>query len=259
MRLAKVIHITTKGLNPMPYIQAVTKAGKTIILEQYQAPRWNVKSENRLPAMKGTAEAQEKANARREERELTIKLNANFHPGDHHLVLDYTKDNRPETIEQAKKDREKFMRRLRYLYQKDGKVLKYIIITEWGKKGGLHHHLIVNRGVDQEKIRKIWNKGRVHFNPLDDTGEYSLLASYLLKRRRFWKERGGTGRQWTGSRNLKRPKTVKRIIRMDVYYERPKPRKGYILVESSEREGFTKDGFPYRSCVFVKVSRGQDP
>ena len=31
------------------------------------------------------------------------------------------------------------------------------------------------------------------------------------------------------------------------------------LKEQSEKEGFTKDGFPYRSCVFIKVMRGNDP
>ena len=243
----------------MPYIQAITRAGRSLILEQYQAPRYNIKDTSRSFLGEGTSEAHEKANARREVRELTIKLNANFRPGDFHLVLDYTKADRPQTIDEAKEDRMQFMRRLRYLYTKKGIPLKYIIVTEWGVKGGLHHHLVINRGVDSDRIRKIWNKGRVHFNLLDDTGEYSKLASYLLKRRAEWKKRGGHGRQWTGSRNLKRPKTVKKVIRMEVYYERPKPRKGYILVESSEVEGFTKDGFPYRSCVFVKAQRGNDP
>lgn len=244
----------------MPYIQAVTKAGRSILVEQYQAPRWNIRREKRLPSENETSEAQEKVNAHREERELTIKLNANFHPGDYHLVLDYTNADRPKEIEKAKEDRETFMRRLRYLYKKAGIPLKYIIVTEWGKKRkGLHHHLIINRGVDDDRIRCAWKKGRVHFNPLDDTGEYSELASYLLKRRAEWKAMGGKGRQWTGSRNLIRPKTVKRIIRMNVYYERPKPRKGYALVEKSERHGFTKDGYPYHSCIFVRVGHGLDP
>ena len=244
----------------MPYIQATTKAGRTIIMERYQAPRFNIRSEGRTITGEATSAAQERANARREIRELTIKVNANFHPGDYHLTLDYSDSNRPDTIEAAKDDREFFLRRLRYRYRKAGIPLKYIIVTEWGKtRKGLHHHMIINRGVDMEDIRKIWKKGRVHFDPLDDTGNYSELAAYLLKKRKQWKEMGGTGRQWTGSRNLIRPKTVKKIIRMDVYYERPKPRKGYVLDVKSEHEGFTKDGFPYRSCVFVKEMRGNDP
>lgn len=242
----------------MPFIQAETRAGKTIIVEQYQASRLGAKVEDRIPGMEMT-EAHERANVQREYRELTIKLNANFRPGDHHLVLDYAESDKPETLDAAKEDRSYFMRRLRYLYKKCGVVLKYIIVTEWGEKGGLHHHLVVNRGVDSDLIRRLWPKGRVHFNLLDDTGEYSKLAEYLLKRRKYWRKRGGHGRQWTGSRNLIRPKTKKRVIKMDVYYNRPKPRKGYVLKEDTEKNGFTKEGFPYRSCVFVKVSRGNDP
>ena len=248
----------------MPYIQATTKAGDTIIMEHYQAPRFMIRNRPRLPSEGSSSEAQEEANARREARELIIKVNANFHPGDYHLVLGYEAGEKPETIEQAKEDREYFMRRLRYRYRKAGLILKYIIITEYGNQGGknnkgLHHHLIVNKGLDPDEIRKIWKKGRVHFNLLDDSGNYSELAKYLLKRRSKWRQMGGSGRQWTGSRNLIRPKTEKKIIRMDVYYNNPKPRPGYMLVERSVVEGFTKDGFPYRSCVFVKTMRGNDP
>ena len=245
----------------MPFIQAETRAGKALIVEQYQAPRLNIKGVERVCWSENQmTEAHESANARREARELIIKINANFGEGDYHLVLDYTLDDRPKTLDEAKEDRKAFMRRLRYLYQKMGVPLKYIIITEWGKRGdGLHHHLILNRGIDDDRIRKLWTKGRVHFNLLDDLGDYSKLAEYLLKRRKAWKEKGGHGRQWTCSRNLKRPPTKKRIIKMDVYHTRPKPRKGYMLLESTVAEGFTKDGYPYRRCVFVRVSRGNDP
>jgi len=243
----------------MPFIQAETRAGRTLIVEQYQASRFNIKNTPRLPSGE-MSEAHEKANARREVRELTIKINANFNPGDYHLVLDYASAERPQKVADAKEDRNYFLRRLRYLSKKAGLPLKYIIVTEWGSRGGgLHHHLVINKALDTELIRKIWKKGRVHFNSLDDKGDYSELAAYLLKTRAEFKRRGGSGRQWSGSRNLIRPVTHKKVIRMDTYYNKPKPRKGYILNPDSEKEGFTKDGFPYRSCVFIKVSRGNDP
>lgn len=245
----------------MPYIQATTRAGDTVILEQYQAPRWNCKGGVRLPASEPICEAQERANANREKREFIIKVNANFKEGDYHLVLDYTNSDRPQEIEAAKDDREHFMRRLRYIYKRAGVVLKYIIITEWGKKrGGLHHHLIINRdrGIDEDLIRRAWKKGRVHFNPLDDKGDYTQLASYLVKNRVNWRKYGGSGRQWTCSRNLARPKTEKKIVKRDIYYDKPKPRPGYYISEYSE-SGFTKEGYPYRFYVFVKDKRVRDP
>lgn len=240
----------------MSFIQATTRAGKTIILEQYYAPRHNLKGIERRPNTEDTSEAQEKANAKKAIRELTIILNANFGEGDHHLVLDYKPETRPETPDEAVNDRNIFLRRLRRAYKKAGIPLKYVITTEHGTQNkALHHHLIINNesaSVPPEAIQKLWNKGRVHFNLLDNTGQYSQLAAYLLKNRKYWKECGG-GRQWTRSRNLIRPKTYKTIIRMDIYYNRPKPRKGMYISPGTETEGFTKDGFPYRSCIFVEA------
>lgn len=236
----------------MSFIQATTRAGRSLILEQYYAPRHNIKGIERRPNSEDTSQAQEKANARKAIRELTIILNANFGEGDHHLVLDYKVEDRPETTDDALSDRNAFMRRLRRVYKKAGIVLKYVICTEHGRKGALHHHLVINNGLAPEVIQKLWKKGRVHFNLLDDSGEYSKLASYLLKNRKYWKESGG-GRQWTRSRNLIRPKTYKTVIRMDIYYAKPKPRAGMYIAPGSEAEGFTKDGFPYRSCIFVEA------
>ncbi|MBO6108095.1 MAG: hypothetical protein J6P16_01685 [Eubacterium sp.] len=243
----------------MPYIRCETIAGRTIIQEQYQAPRWNVKVPDRLPPSDVMSEAQEMANARRECRELTIKLNANFSPGDFHLVLDYTRDNRPETIEDAKEDRSAFMRRLRYVYKKAGVILKYAIVTEYGKKGGLHHHIIVNRdrNIDSDEIRRIWKKGRIHLNPMEDNPNYQRLAEYILKTRKYWRKLGGHGRQWTCSRNLVRPETKKTIMKRDAYFELPKPKKGYVLDTQSVREGVTEDGYPWKSCVYIRA--GNDP
>lgn len=237
----------------MSFIQATTRAGKSIILEQYFAPRHGIKGIDRLPSDTETSEAQEKANYRRALRELTIKLNANFEEGDFYITLTYEKGHAPISTEEGKKDRADFLRRLRRVYKKAGIELKYVVTTEYGKRGALHHHLVINKGVDALLIRKAWGKGFVKIVLLDETGEYSKLARYFLKNRAQWKEHNGKGRQWTGSRNLIRPVTEKKVIRMDVYYERPKPRRGYILQSGTEVEGFTKDGYPYRSCIFVEA------
>lgn len=189
----------------MPYIYAETKAGNTVLIERYYSSRYKKKGIERSVNKSKTTEKQERVNLRKEIRKLTLKLNANFDYGDYHLVLSYEPRSRPATTEEAKKDRERFMRRLRNLYRKNGKELKYVIATEFGKKGALHHHVVINKGVDPGLIQDLWQKGRVHFNPLDKTGEYSKLASYLLKNRKYWKQHGGTGRQHSCSRNLVTP------------------------------------------------------
>ena len=237
----------------MSFIQATTRAGKSIILEQYFAPRHGIKGVPVNSPTEDLSEAHEKANLRRSIRELTIKLNANFEGGDYYITLTYEKDKAPSSPDDAKKDRADFLRRLRRLYRKADLNFKYVITTEYGKRGALHHHLVINKGVDTSLLRRAWKKGNLKIVLLEDSGEYSRLASYFLKNRKYWKEHDGSGRQWTGSRNLVRPKTYKKIIRMDTYYDKPKPRKGFYIAPYTEAEGFTKDGYPYRSCIFVEA------
>ena len=51
------------------------------------------------------------------------------------------------------------MRRLKRLYKANGKELKYIYVTEVSSKGRVHHHLLINRGVDRDAIEKAWGNG----------------------------------------------------------------------------------------------------
>ncbi len=237
----------------MAYILAITKAGKTILCEKYYSSRHNKKGIVRSENIEKTKEAQEKANHRKAVRAMTIKLNANFEYGDYHLVLTYRQQDRPETAEEAKRDREKFLRRLRTLYKKMDTELRYVIVTEFGKRGALHHHLVINHGVDTLLIQKNWEKGRCQFNIMDESGEYSKLAAYLLKNRKYWKEHGGKGRQCSSSRNLFIPETKKYIISTaNGYYEKPRAKKGYYIAPDTEWHGHREDGWPYMSYILVK-------
>ncbi len=244
----------------MSYLRTVTKAGNTLIIEKYYAPRWHKKGITRSANRKKTTEAQEKCNQRKAERKVTILLNANFHPGDWHLVLDYTQEHRPETTRQARKNMKPFMEKLRRIYRKAGMEVKYVVAVEFGKKGGLHHHLIINSLPEaMEAIRIRWPFGRVHFNLLDDTGEYSKLASYILKNRKYWKEAGGKGKQYSRSLNLFEPETKKEVITTsDGYYEKPREKKGYHLKKDTEIHFTTEAGWPYMRYILVKEG-GRSP
>lgn len=205
-------HLKNKktGGADMPYIYARTKAGRTILIEKYYSSRYHKKGIKRSENHKKTSEEQEKVNLRKDIRRLTLQLNENFQYGDYHLVLSYAPDHRPATPEEAKRDREKFLRRLRKQYKKNESELKYIIVTEFGKKGALHHHLVINAGVPTRQIQDCWELGRCHFNPMEKSGEYSKLAAYLLKNRAYWKKHGGKGKQCSCSRNIVFPSDSKR-------------------------------------------------
>ena len=238
----------------MSYICAVTKAGRTLITEKYYTSRYNKKGIERSHNHKKTSEAQERCNLRKAERKVTILLNANFGPGDWHLVLDYTPDHRPASPEEARNNARPFLEKTRRLYRKAGIEMKYVEVVEFGKKGALHHHIIMNACPEvMEDMRKKWSFGRIHFNLLDDTGEYSALAAYILKSRKWWKKAGGKNKQYTRSRNLHVPETKKTVIKTaEGYYEKPRTKKGWQLKKETEVHFVTEAGWPYMRYILVK-------
>ena len=76
----------------MPYIERITKAGKTIEIERYFTSRYHKPGIKRGDKVKPTGEQQKKVNKRQAERNLRILINANFGYGDYHLVLDYIRE-----------------------------------------------------------------------------------------------------------------------------------------------------------------------
>lgn len=171
----------------MPYVERVTKAGNTIEIERYFTSRYKKKGISRGDKVKPTKEEQEKVNTRQAERKLRILINANYGYGDYHLVLDYIrrKGEPDRTPEQMRQDVDVFLRECRKEYRKAGLEFKYIHVMEIGKKGARHHHLVVNK-IDTEILQRCWYKAyeghnRVKVFPLDDSGNYAELASYLIK------------------------------------------------------------------------------
>ena len=138
----------------MSYIKAVTEAGDTLIIENYYSSRWNKKNIRRGKNHQKTKESQERCNERKAVRNMIALLNANFKPGDCHLVLDYRPENRPSTPGEAKENIKPFLRKMRRLYKNGGILFRYVEACEFGKSGGLHHHLVISGGVSVEDIRK---------------------------------------------------------------------------------------------------------
>lgn len=169
----------------MPYVERVTRAGKTIEVERYFTSRYKKPGIKRGDKVKPTKEEQKKVNTRAAERKLRLLLNANFGYGDYHLELDYIrKKGQPDrSREQMRKDMDIFLRELRKECKKAGIELKYVHVMEIGKRGARHHHLVINK-IDTEILQRCWYKAyeghnRVKVFPLDDSGNYAKLASYL--------------------------------------------------------------------------------
>lgn len=239
-------------MTAIPYIEKIQIAGKSMFVDRYHTPRINHKGCKRAEHKNPTKEEQEKVNMRKSIREITIEMNANFGGGDYHLVLTYRQ--KPEDLTETKKNIELFMRKMRRTCKKNNLVFKYIVCTEVGKRGALHHHLLINK-MDLQLVMDAWEHGRVHVHPLDDTGEYSRLAAYFAKYKKQWKESNGPGRGWSCSQNLERPEPKIRIIKnRDTFYREPRAKKGYYIDKELTRSGYhEKTGQPFMSYVMIKL------
>ena len=237
----------------MPYILSITNAGKTVEVEKYYTLRYKAKGVKRGEVINPTSEEQKDINLRLAEKKLRLRINANYGEGDYHTVFDYRKDERPDTKEEMREDIDKALRELRKEYKKQGKELKYIHVMEIGKKGAMHHHLVINH-IDTKIIQKCWTKGRVKVFPLDNTGQYAELAAYLIKQ--TCKSKELQSKRWNSSKNLIIPEPNKIIINKREWFRSvPTAKKGYYIDKNSVHEGISKfTGYGYLRYTMIKIS-----
>lgn len=251
----------------MPYVERITRAGKTIEIERYFTSRYKKQGIKRGDKVKPTTEQQEKINARQAERKLRILINANYGYGDYHLVLDYIrkKGESERTREQMRQDMDIFLRECRKEYKKAGLEFKYIHVMEIGKKGARHHHLVINK-IDTEILQRCWYKAyeghnRIKVFPLDDSGNYAELAAYLIKytdTHRKAEDGALQGKRWNCSRNLVRPEPEIRIISSREWFKaEARPIKGYYVDKDSVSKGVHSPeyyGYGYFRYTLVKLA-----
>jgi len=241
------------------YKQIEYKAGATIEIIKC-IPRGCRKGVPRGQPRKKTPEEMREANMRQAARKLARKINANFRPGDWHIVLTYKRECRPDP-EEAQNRIGKLMDKLRDGFRRRGWTFKYILVTEYKKKS-IHHHLIVNQCNDGkvttvDLIRKLWKEnGHLQLVPLYDDGEYQNLAEYLIKETETtFRESDAPFRQrYSCSRNLINPKPKTRLCKAKSWKQEPVSRRGYYIVPDSLYNGFDKLGYPYQRYTMVKLN-----
>lgn len=249
----------------MPYVERVTKAGKTIEVDRFYTSRYNKPGIKRGNKVKATPEAQKKVNTRKAERVLRLILAENYQDGDLHIDFGYIrKKGEPNrTKEEMRRDADVFLRELRKAYKKEGRELKYIHVMEIGEKGARHHHLVINY-IDTRLVQAAWKKAypansKIHFHPLDTNGDYSRLAAYLIKYtdKTVGTDEGLQGKRWNCSKNLRRPEPQYRIIKdRNQFSTEPKPIKGYYIDKDSIEVGVHSPefcGYGYLSYRMVRL------
>lgn len=209
-------------------IEEICKAGKTIehIIKLPSGNHTGKRNKRKNP----TPEEVQKYNDLSSERNLRRLINHNFGDGDGHFTLTYK--DAPEQ-ERAQKDLENFIKRLRRKFAKDNKELKYVAVTEYENKR-IHHHIVINTA-DARLIDKTWTKGHTRLSLLDDSGDYSLLANYLIKetQKTFRREENVKKRRYSASRNLERPEVIRRRVSAGKIYDEPEATEGYQIIKDS--------------------------
>lgn len=242
----------------MPYIEAVTKAGKTIEIERYYSFRAKPDGIKRDTKTDGTKLSQQRVNTRQAEKKLRRLMNANFGIGDYHLVLGYKrgKEDPYRTADEMKADIQLFFKRLRREFKKLKKEMKYIHVAEVGERGARHHHVVLNK-IDIDILQKCWPFGRVQIYPLDETGQYAELAAYFIKYTDKYinTDKATQTKRWNCSRNLVRPVTKKRVIsEHKAFRSEPKARKGYYIDKDSVYSGISEvTGYAYFTYTLVEL------
>lgn len=206
---------------------------------------------NRSKKEKVSAPKQKNLNDKNAKRYFIQLANSNFGTGDLHVSATYTKDTLPATIEEAEREAANYIRRISYRMKKEGlPPLKYILVTEFKFKKQdnekpirIHHHLIINGGLDRDTIEALWSHRRkkgekqgakIGFVNADrlQPDEYGLeaLCRYLTKDPQGKK-------RWSSSQNLVKPWCRTN----DRKYSR---RQVQLVVKSPEDRQFWENQYP---------------
>ena len=257
------------------YIQSTYDLGWMRIVEKHYPGNYGAPGRKRGKKLTPTPEAVKKHNEQLRIRKLQMLIAANFHTGDLHVILTYNARDRP-TLEEARKSLKNFLSRIRREYRARGQELKWIGVTEVGKHGLPHHHLVLNGIGDALSIlQKHW-PNRVFATPLspdieaeesggttgeDYAGEYYGLASYLQKKATkepIEAEDEKAGKKWScrysHSRNLIVPQPMVEKIHRKRWSSSPKPPKGwYIAYLSNGVNTFTQ--MPCQRYIMRRLER----
>ena len=150
---------------------------------------------------------QKDLNTKRAKRYLEALIYANFGKGDLRVDLTYSPENMPKGEKEAKKEIQNFIRRINRRRNKLGLPnAKYIVITEIGKNGKIHHHLIMDALLDRDTVEEIWGKGWANTRRLQPDQKTGMTAIIRYLTKDFQSERmTANQRKWDSSQNLVKP------------------------------------------------------
>lgn len=180
-------------------------------------PHIEKKQSSRRRKYQESTPQQKNLNDKKSKRHLEALIHTNFGKGDICIHLTYRDEDMPKTIKEAQNCAKNYTRRINRIRKSLGLPnAKFIIITEMGKSGRVHHHVLMDGMLDRDTVEEKWTLGycnakRLRLNP--KTGLIGL-AFYVSKTPRIISgdadtdqkgERPKGGKRWISSQNLAKP------------------------------------------------------
>lgn len=126
-----------------------------------------VRKGKRSKKKKVSAPKQKRLNNKNAKRYFNQIIKANFGVGDFHVSLTYSPDELPRTIEDGDKEVKNYIDRVNYRRKKKGLPnAKYVYVTEYsedndtGETTRMHHHIIMDGGLDRDTLEDAWCRRR---------------------------------------------------------------------------------------------------
>lgn len=210
-------------------------------LEVDIVPVTNIPEVGRVQSRKST-EKQQNLNDKNSKRRFVQIANTNFSEDDLHISATYNESHLPSTVEEAERIVHNYLNRIkRRMKNVTGKELRYMLVTEYtpqeqegqmtledienkGTKAvRIHHHIIINGGLNRDELELMWSATRINWKKAQDTkyrreveflgfvncdrlqpNENGIegLVNYINKRKKGCKK-------WSTSQNLEKPKVKK--------------------------------------------------
>ena len=201
---------TTVRIGNMGYRTRTTKAGTRLEAEVYPIFGRSMEQTARRERQNITPERQNQLNTRRAKHRLVLLMENNFKiDEDIHVTLTYAGSEPDE--KRCRKDMRNFLNRVKRQREKRGlKELKYIYAIGHDRDQRIHIHCVMNGGIGRDELERLWGKGYANSMRLQAHGKgLQGMANYLYRQNEKARDAGERAgyHMWSGSRNLKKPKT----------------------------------------------------
>ena len=153
-----------------------------------------------------TSPKQRRLNSKRALRYLEALILSNFGKGDLLVGLSYAPAYNPKDEKEAKKELGLFIRRLNYRRKKMNlPTVRWVAVTETGKNGRIHHHVIMDALLDRDTVESIWKRGLSNTRRLNPDPNQGLLPVVHYMAKTFKDDTPKGKRKWDCSQNLIKP------------------------------------------------------